>query len=300
MEIDLLDDVNDLKALRSLIKKDTKAVFLESISNPINAVADLEEIAAEVHKHGIPLIVDNTLATPYLLNPIEYGADVVVYSTTKAYSGHGAVIGGLILDAGKFNWLAGRHPQFEEKVFTLGDRNVVETFPAFPFAARARSIYLNLLGAPLAPFNAYLILQGLETLSERVRKESDSALRIATFLHKHPKVSWVSHPATPQNKYKKQAKKYFPKGTGGLFAFGFNGTEEESKRFIETLKIFSFHVNIGDARSLISNSARTTHHELNDEELAATGIPIQTLRLSIGLEDVEDLIEDLRQAFDNY
>lgn len=297
VEIDTVDDVNDLNLIRSRIKPDTRAIFIESINNPVNVIADIEAIARLAHENGIPLIVDNTLATPYLWNPIKDGADVVVYSATKALSGHGSIIGGIIVDAGKFDWLAGRHPHFAAPVYTFGGRNVTETFPDFPFAARARSYYLNLLGAALSPFDAYLILQGIETLSERLKKQSESAQTIAEYLSKHPKVSWVSYPTLPGSKYRALAGKYLPKGAGGVFSFGFNGTEEEIYKFIKAVKLFSYHANLGDARSLIINSPRTTHHELTADEKLRTGIPPETIRLSIGLEDVRDLIADLDQAF---
>jgi O-acetylhomoserine (thiol)-lyase len=298
VQIDIVDDVNDLDTIRNLIKPDTRAIFIESINNPVNIIADVEAIANLAHENGIPLIVDNTLATPYLWDPIKDGADIVVYSATKALSGHGSIIGGIIVESGnKFNWLGGRHPHFEEKVFTLGNRNIVEAFPDFPFAARVRSYYLGLLGATLSPFDAYLILQGVETLSERLKKQSESAQTVAKYLSSHPKVSWVSYPTLAGNKYKALAEKYLPRGSGGVFSFGFKGTQEEIYKFLNAVKLFSYHANIGDARSLIINSPKTTHHELTEDEKLKTGIPPETIRLSIGLEDVNDLIADLEQAF---
>ncbi|MDR1096940.1 MAG: aminotransferase class I/II-fold pyridoxal phosphate-dependent enzyme [Tannerella sp.] len=298
VQIDTVPDVNDPDAIRKQIKKDTRAIFIESISNPVNVIADIEAIAKLAHENGLPLIVDNTLATPYLLNPIKYGADIVVYSATKALQGHGALVGGLIVESpAKFDWLAGRHPQFEKKVFTFGHRNVVETFPDFPFLARARTHYLALLGAALSPFEAYLILQGIETLSERLKKQSESARTVAEYLAKHPKVSWVSYPTLPGGKYRELADKYLPRGAGGVFSFGYNGDETEIYRFLNSVKLFSYHANLGDTRSLIINSPHTTHHELNAEEQNRSGIYPETIRLSIGLEDVNDLIADLEQAF---
>jgi O-acetylhomoserine (thiol)-lyase len=301
VQIDIVDDVNDLDAIRNAIKPDTRAIFIESINNPVNVIADIEAIANLAHENGLPLIVDNTLATPYLWNPIKHGADIVVYSATKALSGHGSIIGGIIVEAGRrsFNWHGGRHPHFEEKVYTLGGRDVVEAFPDFPFSVRARSYYLGLLGATLSPFDAYLILQGVETLSERLKKQSESAQTIAEYLTTHPKVSWVSYPTLPGNKYKALAEKYLPKGSGGVFSFGYKGTQEEIYKFLNAVKLFSYHANLGDARSLIINSPKTTHHELTEEERLRTGIPPETIRLSIGLEDVNDLIADLEQAFNS-
>lgn len=297
VQIDIVNDINDLDAISALIKDDTKAIYIESISNPINVVADIEVIANLAHKNGLPLIVDNTFATPYLLNPIKYGADIVVYSATKALSGHGSVIAGLVLESGKFNWAAGKHPQFTEKVYTLKDRSVVEAFPDFPFTGRIRIDLLALLGATLSPFDAYLTLQGIETLSERVKKQTESAKKIAEFLSTHPKVSWVSLPTLPGSRYYLLAKKYLKKGAGGIFSFGFNGSDSEISQFIDHLKLFSYHANVGDARSLIINSAKTTHSELTEDEQLNSGIKPETIRLSIGLEDVNDLIADLKQAF---
>jgi len=298
VQVDVVEDVNDLDAIRLLIKEDTKAIFIESISNPINIIADIEAIANLAHENGLPLIVDNTFATPYLLNPIKYGADVVIYSATKALSGHGSVIAGIILESGKFNWAAGRHPQFTEKKYTLQDRSIIEALPQFPFTGRIRINHLPLLGASLSPFDAYLVLQGIETLSERVKKQTESAQIIAEYLSTHSKVSWVSLPTLEGNKYKALADKYFPKGAGGTFSFGFNGTEEETNLFIDSLELFSYHANVGDTRSLVINSARTTHGELTEEEQKSAGVKLETVRLSIGLEDVNDLIDDLKQAFD--
>jgi len=298
VQVDIVEDVNDLEAIRSLIKEDTKAIFIESISNPINVIADIEAIANLAHEHGLPLIVDNSFATPYLLNPIKYGADVVVYSATKSLSGHGSVIAGIILESGKFDWAGGRHPQFTDKKYTLQNRSVIEALPLFPFTGRIRINHLPLLGASLGPFDAYQVLQGIETLSERVKKQTESAYIIAEFLSTHPKVSWVSLPTLKESKYKTLADKYFPKGAGGTFSFGFNGDEEETNKFIDSLELFSYHANVGDARSLVINSARTTHGELTEEEQQYAGVKLETVRLSIGLEDVTDLIADLNQAFD--
>jgi O-acetylhomoserine (thiol)-lyase len=295
--VDLIEDIHDLPAIERLIREDTKAIFIETISNPLGTVADIEALACLAHRHGLPLIADNTLATPYLLNPLQYGADIVVYSATKALSGHGAVIGGLILEAGTFDWLAGRHPQFAKKEYTFGNRNTVETFPAFPFTGRIRTHYLALLGAALSPFDAFLILQGIETLSERIDRQSRSALKIAEFLRSCPDVKWVRYPALEGDPSKKLADRYLPKGSGGVLSFGFDGSKAERYTFIRSLKLFSYHANLGDARSLIINSPCTTHHELDDHEQACAGITPDTIRLSIGLEDVNDLINDLRQAF---
>jgi O-acetylhomoserine (thiol)-lyase len=296
VQVDIVDDVNDLAAIKALIQDDTKGIYIESVSNPVNVLPDIDALAALAHENGLPLIVDNTFPTPYLFNPIQHGADIVIYSATKALSGHGSVIAGLVLEAGKFNWGAGRHPQFQEKVYTFGDATVIEKFPDFPFTGRLRTHYVGLLGASLGPFDAYLVLQGIETLSERVKKQTESAQTIAEYLSKHPKVSWVSLPTLPGSKYYDLAKKYFPKGVGGTFSFGLKGSEEDINAFIDSLKLFSYHANVGDARSLIINSAHTTHHELTLDERERVGVKEETIRLSIGLEDVNDLIADLEQA----
>lgn len=297
INVDVVDDVNDLDAVSRLIKEDTKAIFIETISNPLTVIADIEALADLAHANGLPLIVDNSLATPYLLDPIKHGADVVVYSATKALSGHGSVIGGLIVDAGKFDWSGSRHTHFKREILLFENKTFLETFPQFPFAARLRLTQVALLGAALSPFNAYLILQGIETLSERVKKQSESAWKIAEFLNEHPQVLWVSYPNLPDSKYKQLAAKYLPKGTGGIFSFGFNGDAEARNKFINALKLFSYHANLGDARSLIINSPRTTHAELTEEEQLRAGVLPETLRLSIGLESPDDLIADLLQAF---
>jgi O-acetylhomoserine (thiol)-lyase len=298
VEIDLLNDVNDLDEIQSLIKPDTRAIFIETISNPTIAVANIEAIAEVAHRNGLVLIVDNTLATPYLLNPLKHGADVVVYSATKALSGHGSIIGGLILEGGNFNYSAGRHPHFNVKHFTFGDKSVVETFPDFPFVGRVRAFYLAQLGASLSPFNAFLTLQGVETLNLRVKQQSESALAIAQWLEKHPKVSRVNYAGLDSSPYKLLADRYLPKGVGGLLSFDYNGTQEEIYTFLNAIKLFSYHANLGDARSLIINSPKTTHSELTPEQQLEADINPETIRLSIGLEDVEDLIADLKQAFE--
>jgi O-acetylhomoserine (thiol)-lyase len=301
VKVDIADDITDLKAIEGLIKKDTKAIFIESITNPTVVVADIEAIAELAHKHGLPLIVDNSLATPYLQAPISHGADVVVYSATKALSGHGSVIGGVVVDAGRFDWAnSPRHPQFrEDRPLMLGGKSFPEIFPLFPFASRLRINYLVLLGAVLSPFDAYLILQGVETLSERLKKQSDSALKIAQFLSTHPKVSQVNYSALPTSKDYALAQKYLPKGSGGILSFGFKGDNAAIYKFLNALKIFSYHPNLGDARSLVINSPRSTHRELTPEQQARVGIFPELIRLSIGLEDANDLIHDLKQALDS-
>lgn len=303
IEIDKFDDFNNPEALANQIKPDTKAIFVESISNPNAAVADIEKIAKVAHEYDIPLIVDNTLATPYLLNPIKYGADIVIYSATKALNGHGNVIAGIILESGKFNWENGKFPQFLEPYYTLRDpegraRNFIEVFPDFPFITRIRLNYLNYFGAALSPFDAYLVLLGLETLSERIEKQLSNTKKIIGYLQESDNVQWIKYPSLNDSPYKELSKKYLPKGAGSVFSFGLKGTDDEIDKFLNSIKLFSYHANIGDSRSLIVNSPKTTHSELTPEEKEFSHIESNTIRLSIGLEDAEDLIWDLEQAFE--
>ncbi len=302
IEIDQVNELDNLDEWRSKITPDTKAIFVETISNPNAAIADIEALAEIAHDNDIPLIVDNTFATPYLLNPIKYGADIVVYSATKALNGHGNAIAGLILESGKFNWANGKFPQFTEPVYMFRDakgneRSFLEAFGAAAFTTRVRMNYLAYFGAALGPFDAYLALVGLETLSERVQKQVSNAEKIISFLESREEVAWVNHPAAKDSKYKLLAQKYLPKGAGAIFTFGLNASEDQINTFIDSTSIFSYHANVGDSRSLIINSPKTTHGELTPEEQKFARIPPETLRLSIGIEDANDLINDLEKAF---
>lgn len=302
IEIDRIDNDSDIEEIRKAIKEDTKAIFIETISNPNAVLSDIEEIAKVAHENDIPLIVDNTFATPYLFNPIKYGADIVIYSATKALSGHGNVIAGVIVDSGKFNWANGKYPQFTEPHFTLKDldgneRSYIDAFKEGAFAGKVRLDYLTYFGAVLSPFDAYLILLGLETLSERVQKQINNTQKIIEYLETEEGVSWISYPTIETSPYKSLADKYFPKGAGSTFTFGFNGRPEQINKLINSVKLFSYQANVGDARSLIINVAKTTHGELTEEQLKLAKISQETIRLSIGLEDADDLIDDLRQAF---
>lgn len=302
IQIDLIDNDSDIEEFRKAIKDDTKAIFIETITNPNAVISDIEAIAKVAHENNIPLIVDNTFATPYLFNPIKHGADIVVYSATKAFSGHGNVIAGVIVDGGKFNWANGNYPQFTEPHFTLKDshgneRSYLDAFKESAFAGKIRLDYLTYFGAVLSPFDAYLILIGLETLSERVQKQVSNTEKIIDYLKTEEAVSWISYPSIDTSPYKSLADKYLPKGAGSTFTFGFNGTEEQIYKLINSVKLFSYQANVGDARSLIVNVPKTTHGELTEEQLKLAKIPQETIRLSIGLEDPEDLIHDLRQAF---
>ena len=302
VKYDMIANPDDPSEFERNIKEDTKAIYIETISNPLATVLDFDAIAQIAHKHGIPLVVDNTAATPYLFNPFEHGADIVVYSATKALSGHGNVIAGLILEKGGFDFRSGKFPLFERKLWFLRDRNdeprsILDIFPGCPVTGKVRAVHLNYLGAALSPFDAYLILLGIETLSERVSKQVSSALKIVRYLEKNEHVNLVSYPNAEGSKYKALADRYLPNGAGGIFSFEFKGTEEQKRKFIESVKIFGYQANIGDARSLIVNPAQTTHGELTIEQREVTGLTINMIRLSIGLEDPQDLIDDLDQAF---
>ena len=302
IHFDYAKNIEDPEKLAEEIKPDTKAVFLESISNPNTALADINAIAGVAHEHGIPVVVDNTVATPYLYNPIAHGADVVVYSATKGLNGHGNLIAGLVLESGKFNWLSQKFPQFSEKYYTLRDiddvsRSFPEVFPEAPFTGRIRFNYLNFFGAALSPFDAYLAIIGLETLSERLAKQVRNAETLAAWLNWHKGAEWVRYPALPNSPYHSLYKRDFPNGAGGILSFGFKGSQEERERFLNSVRLFHYHVNIGDARSLIVNSPQTTHGELEADEKDTAGIPENLIRISAGLEDPADLIADLEQAF---
>jgi len=302
IKFDIAKNIENPKKLHEEITPDTKAIYVESISNPSAVLLDIDAIAEVAHEHGIPLVVDNTVATPYLYNPIAHGADIVVYSATKGLSGHGNVIAGLVLESGKFNWQTEKFPQFSEKYYTLRDinenwRSFPEVFPQAPFTGRIRFNYLNYFGAALSPFDAYLVLIGLETLSERIAKQVKNATALAQYLKNHKAVEWVRYPGLEDSPYHELAKRDFKNGTGGILSFGFKGTTEQRETFLNSVRLFHYHVNIGDARSLIVNSPQTTHGELEPEEKLLADIPENLIRISAGLEDIQDLIADLEQAF---
>lgn len=302
VNVDKVANGSSIDVFEKAIKEDTKAIYVESISNPTATISDIEGLAKLAHKYNIPLVVDNTLATPYLFNPIKYGADIVVYSATKGISGHGTAIAGLVVDSGKFNWDNDKFPQFKENSIVLkdvkgNDRNYIDVFGKDAFAGKIRIDYLTNFGAVLSPFDAYLILIGLETLSERVDKQIKNTKKIVEFLKDRKEVEWISYPLLEGSPYKELAEKYFPKGVGSVFSFGFKGNQEQIYKLIDNVKVFSYQANLGDARSLIVNALKTTHGELSEEETKLAQIPENTIRLSIGLEDPEDLIRDLDNAF---
>ncbi|WP_281164412.1 O-acetylhomoserine aminocarboxypropyltransferase/cysteine synthase family protein [Liquorilactobacillus sicerae] len=300
INFDLVDNINDLEHVKSLIQPDTKAIYVESVANPSTEIADLEALANIAHQAGIPLIVDNTFPTPYLLRPFEFGADIVIYSSTKGINGHGNTLSGLVVDHGQFDWTTGKFPQFTSEEFILGDeeRQIHESFASKfghqAFIKRIRMKYVRLLGSVLSPIDAYFVLLGLETISERLDKEVASAAKIAEFLNHNQYVNQVFYSGL--NKTDPLVKKYFSKGVGSILSFELAGDETRVAKLIKNIKIFSYLPNIGDAKSLIVNPARTTHREVPAEFRRRNGLNPQVIRLSIGLEDVTDLIADLDQA----
>jgi len=286
------DDPGDLRAA---IRENTKLVFVETIGNPRGNVADLETIAAVAHAAGVPLVVDNTFATAALCRPIEWGADIVVQSATKFVGGHGTVIGGALVESGRFAWGA-KHPLLTSPSPGYHDMNFAETFNEFAFLMRARTEVLRDVGASLSPMNAWLLLQGLETLPLRMTAHVANARRIASFLNDRDEVSWVAYAELDDSPYRALAAKYLPHGAGAIFTFGLRGGREAGRAFIEALELWSHLANVGDAKSLVIHPASTTHQQLTDDELRAGGIVPEMIRLSVGLEDPEDLIWDLERG----
>jgi O-acetylhomoserine (thiol)-lyase len=287
---------DDPENFRKAITPKTKLLFGETISNPRSNVLDIEAIAEIAHEHGIPFIVDNTFTTPYVTRPIEHGADIVVQSLTKFIGGHGTSIGGIIVDSGKFPWNNGNFPEFTSPAPAYHGMDFWETFGAISFIIKARVEGLRDLGPCVSPFNSFLFLQGVETLSLRMDRHLSNALAVAQFLEKHPLVSWIKYASLPGNPYYKLARKYTPKGAGAVFSFGVKSGFEGGKRLINSLEIFSHLANVGDTRSLVIHPASTTHQQLALDEQAAAGVTPDLVRLSIGLEDVDDLIWDLDRA----
>jgi len=288
---------DDPENFRQAITDKTKALYIEVIGNPGINLIDIEAVANIAHDNGIPLIVDNTFGTPYLIRPIEFGADIVVHSATKFIGGHGTSIGGVIIDSGKFDWASsGRFPGLTEPDTSYNGLVYVKEAGPAAYITKTRVQLLRDTGAALSPFNAFLFLQGLETLSLRVERHVSNSRKIAEFLHRHPLVSWVNYPSLPGNKYYHLAQKYFPKGAGSIFTFGIKGSVEEGKKFIDSLQIFSLLANVADAKSLVIHPAGTTHAQLSAKEQKLAGLSPDMIRLSIGIEDVNDLIWDLDQA----
>ena len=291
-------DPSDLNNFENAIRPETKAVFIESFGNPNSNLIDIEAVAAIAHAHKIPRIIDNTFATPYLLRPIEYGADIVVHSATKFIGGHGTTIGGVIVDSGKFDWKgSGKFPQFTEPDYSYHGIVFADAVGPAAYITRARAILLRDTGATLSPVSCFIFLQGLETLSLRVERHAENALKIVNYLAKHPKVAKVNHPALASHPDHRLYQRYFPNGGGSIFTFEIKGGQEEAFKFIDSLEIFSLLANVADVKSLVIHPATTTHSQLTEAELTDQGIYQSTIRLSIGTEHVDDLIDDLEQAF---
>lgn len=285
--------------LEAAIQDNTKAVFIETLGNPNSDVVDIEAVAEIAHKHKIPLIVDNTFATPYLVRPIEYGADIVVHSATKFIGGHGTAVGGVIVDGGKFDWEAsGKFPVLTEPDPSYHGISFTKAAGPAAFVTRIRAILLRDTGATLSPFHAFLFLQGLETLSLRVERHVENALKVAEYLNSHPQVECVHHPSVTQDESQKALyQKYFPKGGGSIFTFEIRGGKQKAKDFIDNLELFSLLANVADVKSLVIHPATTTHSQCTEEELLEQGIRSNTIRISVGTENIDDIIQDLEEAF---
>ncbi len=293
-------NVNDEDALEAAIQPNTKAVYAETFGNPNSDVTNIDAVAEIAHRHHIPLIIDNTFGTPYLIRPIEHGADIVIHSATKFIGGHGSSLGGVIVDGGRFDWkadadkfptLAKPDPSYHGAIFA-------DVAGASAFVTRIRAVILRDTGATISPFNAFILLQGLETLSLRVERHVENALKVVEYLKNHPKVEKVNHPSLPDHPDHELYKKYFPKGAGSIFTFEIKGGQEEAWRFIDSLEIFSLLANVADVKSLVIHPYTTTHSQMSQEELLQQHITPSTVRLSIGTEHIDDIIEDLSQAFD--
>ncbi|MGI6453906.1 MAG: homocysteine synthase [Syntrophomonadaceae bacterium] len=290
-------DPEEPENFRKAVNDKTKAIYIETLGNPGINIIDMAAVAAIAHDNGIPLIADNTFATPYLLRPIEYGADIVVHSATKFIGGHGTSIGGIIVDSGKFDWTQnGKFPGLTEPDQSYHGVRYVDDFGPAAYITKARVQLLRDTGATLAPFNAFLFLQGLETLSLRVERHVSNTVKIATWLNEHPAVQWVNYPSLPGNRYHSLCRKYFPRGAGSIFTFGIKGGTRAAIKFMESLEIFSLLANVADVKSLVIHPASTTHAQLSEQEQLSAGVTPDMIRLSIGLEDADDLMADLDQA----
>ncbi|HEX2937998.1 MAG TPA: O-acetylhomoserine aminocarboxypropyltransferase/cysteine synthase family protein [Ruminiclostridium sp.] len=290
-------DPDEPENFRKAITEKTKAIYIETLGNPGINVIDIDEVAKIAHENNIPLIVDNTFATPYLFRPFEHGADVVVHSATKFIGGHGTSIGGIIVDGGKFDWTSGKFPGFTQPDQSYHGIKYAD-LGSVAFVVKIRAQLLRDTGASLSPFNSFLFIQGLESLSLRVARHVSNSEKIVDFLSKHPKVESVNYPGLPGNKYYELAKKYFPKGAGSIFTFSVKGGEEAAKKLIDSLEIFSQLANVADAKSLVIHPSSTTHQQLTPEEQHEAGFGPETIRLSVGIEDPQDLIDDLSQALE--
>ena len=291
-------NAHDLSEVEGAIRENTKAVFIETLGNPNSDIPDIDAIAEIAHRHGLPLVIDNTFGTPYLIRPIEHGADVVVHSATKFIGGHGTTLGGVIVDSGKFNWAAsGKYPQLSAPNPSYHGVSFTQAAGAAAFVTYIRAILLRDTGAAISPFNAFLLLQGVETLSLRLERHAENTKKVVEYLASNPYVERVNHPSLPDHPDHELYKKYFPNGGGSIFTFNIKGGKEEAFKFIDALEIFSLLANVADVKSLVIHPASTTHSQLNDEELAEQGIGQNTIRLSIGTEHIDDIIADLERGF---
>ena len=292
-------DIFDYDAVEAAIQENTKALFIETLGNPNSDVADIEKVAEIAHAHKIPLVVDSTFATPYLVRPIEYGADIVVHSATKFIGGHGTTLGGVIVDSGKFDWEAsGKFPSLTEPNPSYHGISFTKAAGAAAFVTKIRAILLRDTGATLSPFHAFLLLQGLETLSLRVERHVSNALKVVEYLNGHPQVERVNHPSVAEDAVQQELyKKYFPRGGGSIFTFEIKGDAQKAKDFIDNLELFSLLANVADVKSLVIHPATTTHSQCTDKELTEQGIKPNTIRLSVGTENIDDIIQDLGEAF---
>lgn len=291
-------DAHNLEEVEGAIRDNTKAIYLETLGNPNSDIPDIDAIAEIAHKHGLPLVIDNTFGTPYLIRPIEHGADIVVHSATKFIGGHGTTLGGVIVDSGKFNWKAsGRYKGISEPNPSYHGVSFTEAAGEAAFVTYIRAILLRDTGATISPFNAFLLLQGVETLSLRLDRHIENTKKVVEYLSNHPKVEKVNHPSIDNHPDHELYKRYFPNGGASIFTFDIKGGQEEAHRFIDNLKIFSLLANVADVKSLVIHPATTTHSQLTEEELEDQGIHSNTIRLSIGTEHIDDIIEDLENAF---
>ena len=291
-------DAHNLEAVEGAIQENTRAIYLETLGNPNSDIPDIDAIAEIAHKHGLPLVIDNTFGTPYLIRPIEHGADIVVHSATKFIGGHGTTLGGIIVDSGKFDWKAsGKYPAIADPNPSYHGVSFVEAAGPTAFVTYIRAILLRDMGATISPFNAFLLLQGTETLSLRIDRHVENTKKVVEYLSKHPLVEHVNHPSLPNHPDHALYEKYFPNGGASIFTFEIKGGQAEAHKFIDNLQLFSLLANVADVKSLVIHPATTTHSQLTDEELADQGIKQNTIRLSIGTEHIDDIIEDLERGF---
>lgn len=291
-------NAHDLKEVEGAIQSNTKAVFLETLGNPNSDIPDIDAIAGIAHRHGLPVVIDNTFGTPFLIRPIEHGADIVVHSATKFIGGHGTTLGGVIVESGKFDWkTSGRYPNIADPNPSYHGVSFYDAVGPAAFVTYIRAILLRDTGACISPFNAFLLLQGVETLSLRLERHAENTKKVVEFLSKHPKVSKVNHPSLPEHPDHELYNRYFPNGGGSIFTFDIKGGQDEAWRFIDNLEIFSLLANVADVKSLVIHPASTTHSQLSDEELKDQGIGRNTIRLSIGTEHIDDIIADLQKGF---